>query len=178
MGILQDRMRYAMEARGYADHSISAYITNVRAFARHFMKSPLLVSTSEIESFFHFLRQQNKAESTLHAYYMALRLFYEINGINDRLPKLKFRRVRMRIPRVLGQRTVVTLLENCKSLKFKTLLSLVYSAGLRLSELRNLTVHDLDFERRQVFIRRSKNRKRSNPKASVSTRYAIALQPT
>lgn len=159
MGVLKDNMRFAMETRGYSENSIVSYLTNVQVFARHFGRSPLTISTHEIESFFHHLRQQNKAEATVHAYYMALRLFFEINGIHDRIPRMKFRRTRCRIPRVLGQRTVVRMLQSCESLKFRTLFSLVYSAGLRLAEVRNLTIHDVDFERHQVFIKASKNRK-------------------
>lgn len=159
MGVLKDNMRYAMETRGYSDNSIASYLTNVQIFARHFGRSPLTVSTPEIEDFFHHLRQQKKAESTVHAYYMALRLFFEINAIRDRMPHMKFRRTRCRVPRVLGQRTVVRMLQSCESLKFRTLFSLVYSAGLRLAEVTNLTIHDIDFERRQVFIKASKNRK-------------------
>ena len=51
------------------------------------------------------------------------------------------------------------ILNNCRSIKFKTIFSLVYASGLRVSELQNLTISDLNFERKQIFIQRSKYQK-------------------
>jgi integrase len=58
---------------------------------------------------------------------------------------------------VLSQEKVVTMLDSCKSLKYKTLFTLAYASGLRTSELRNLTVRDIDFDRKQVYVRNGKN---------------------
>jgi site-specific recombinase XerD len=111
----------------------------------------------EIESFFHFLRQQNKSDSTIHLYYVSLKFFYHINNVTDRLPNLTFGKIRNKVPMVLSQEKVVTMLDSCKSLKYKTLFTLAYASGLRTSELRNLTVRDIDFDRKQVYVRNGKN---------------------
>jgi site-specific recombinase XerD len=58
---------------------------------------------------------------------------------------------------ILSQEKVVTMLASCKSLKYKTLFTLAYASGLRTSELRNLTVRDIDFDRKQVYVRNGKN---------------------
>ncbi len=159
MGVLQSVMRTAMEIRGYSERTIEVYVCCVRVFANHFKKSPLSITTKEIESFFHYLRQQNRSESTIHLYYVSLRFFYRINNLTHRLPHLAFRRIRNRIPLVLSQEKVLRVLESCTSLKYKTLFTLAYSSGLRTSELRELTVHDIDFERKQVYVRSGKNRR-------------------
>ncbi len=157
MGALQNSMRAALEIRGYSERTVAVYLCCVRVFANHFKKSPLGITTKEIEYFFHYLRQQSKSESTIHLYYVALRFFYRINSLADRLPELTFRRVRNKVPLVLSQEKVVAMLESCRSLKYKTLFTLAYSSGLRTSELRDLTVHDVDFDRKQVYVRRAKN---------------------
>ena len=76
MGVLQDSMRTAMETRGYSESTIAIYLMCVRVFAHHFRRSPLTISTGKIESFFHFLREQNKSDLTIHLYYVSLRFFY------------------------------------------------------------------------------------------------------
>jgi len=157
MGVLQDLMRTAMEIRGYSGRTIAVYLSCVRVFANHFRRSPLLISMTEIESFFHFLRQQNKSDSTIHLYYVSLKFFYHINNITDRLPHLTFRQIRNKVPMVLSHETVLSMLESCGSLKYKTLFTLAYASGLRTSELRNLTVRDVDFDRKQVYVRNGKN---------------------
>ena len=157
MGFLQDSMRTAMEIRGYSEKTVAVYLSCVRVFANHFRRSPLLISMKEIESFFHFLRQQNKSDSTIHLYYASLKFFYHINSLTDLLPNLSFRKIQNRVPIVLSQEKIVTMLDSCKSLKYKTLFALAYSSGLRSSELRGLTVQDIDFDRKQVFVRNGKN---------------------
>lgn len=159
MGILQDSMRTAMETRGFSVSTIETYISCVRVFANHFGRSPLMISKHEIESFFHFLRQENKSDSTIHLYYTSLRYFYHLNNLDDRLPHLTFKRIRNRVPVILSQERVMTMLDSCRSLKYKTLFSLAYASGLRTSELRNLTPRDIDFDRKQVYVRNSKNKR-------------------
>ena len=128
MGILQNSMRTAMETHGYSEKTISLYITCVRVFARHFGRSPLLISSQEIESFFHYLRQEHKSDSTIHSYYVSLRFFYRLNNLNDRMPKLTFAKIRNRIPMVLSQQKVAKMLDSCSSLKFKT----IFTLGIRI----------------------------------------------
>jgi integrase/recombinase XerD len=115
------------------------------------------ISSEEIESFFHFLREERKSDSTIHLYYVSLRFFYRLNKVIDQMPRLTLRRTRYRVPVVLSQEKVALILNNCKSLKYKTILTLAYASGLRLSELRHLTVGDIDFDRKQVYVRRGKN---------------------
>lgn len=157
MGVLQDSMRAAMETRGYSESTVALYITCVRVFTHHFGRSPLTVSTGEIESFFHFLREQNRSDSTIHLYYVSLRFFYRLNNATDQMPRLKFRRMRYRVPVILSQEKVAMILDSCKSLKYKTVFALAYASGLRISELRNLTPADIDFDRKQVYVRMGKN---------------------
>jgi integrase/recombinase XerD len=157
MGILQNSMRTAMETHGYSDRTVSHYITCVRVFANHFGRSPLLISTKEIESFFHFLRKEQKSDSTIHLYYVSLRYFYRLNSISDQMPKLRFTKITNKIPIVLSQEKIATILDSCSSLKYKTLFTLAYSSGLRISELRDLHVSDIDFDRKLVYVRKGKN---------------------
>ena len=159
MGALQNAMRDYMETRGYAVSTIQTYLSCMRIFARHYGRSPLQISSNEIEGFFLFLRHQNKSDSTIHLYYESLKLFYRINRIPDRLPHIAFRPVRNKVPKILSQKRVVSMLDGCRSLKYRTMFSLAYSSGIRTFELRNLQVSDIDLERKQVFIRRGKNKK-------------------
>lgn len=63
------------------------------------------------------------------------------------------------LPTVLSKEEVIRLLTATRNLKHRAILALIYSSGLRIGELLNLRLRDLDVERRQVFIRNSKGRK-------------------
>lgn len=63
------------------------------------------------------------------------------------------------LPVVLSKQEVIDLLRNTRNLKHKAVLALLYSSGLRIGELINLELNDIDVDRRQIFIQNGKGRK-------------------
>ena len=159
MGALKNQMREYMQTHGYSKKTIELYTCCVKCFSYHFMKSPLDITYEQIETFFLFLRQEQKSESTIHIYYEALKYFYSMHNIRNRLPHITFTRINNKLPEILCQNEVFQLLANCNSLKYRTIFTLIYSAGLRVSEAANLKLSDIDFEGKQIFIRNGKNKK-------------------
>jgi site-specific recombinase XerD len=159
MGLLQDSMIRKMTASGYSVKTIRSYTSCVRALAVYYAKSPLDVTKQEIEDFIYFLRSQKKSESTVHIYYEAIKYFFRSFELFERIPRISFPRINKKLPAILSQQETIELLCNCRSLKFKTLFSLIYSAGLRISEATNLRLEDIDFVRKTIFIRNGKNKK-------------------
>ena len=64
-----------------------------------------------------------------------------------------------RLPVVLSQQEVIMLLQSTANLKHRMALALIYSAGLRISELLKLKTGDIDLGRRQIRIHQAKGRK-------------------
>ena len=159
MGKLKEEMQRYMKIQGYAEHTIIAYTTHVQTMAQHYKKSPLKITKAEIGDFILNLREKGRSESTVQLYYRAFCFFYRMKGLEDRVPKLAYHRRRRRMPYILSNKSVVQLLNSCSNIKYKTLFSLAYSSGLRISEIRNLTIKDLNFERNQIYVKNSKYRK-------------------
>jgi integrase/recombinase XerD len=63
------------------------------------------------------------------------------------------------LPIVLSKEEVLKLLIHTRNLKHRAALTMIYSSGLRISELLNLRLADIDTERRQIFIKSGKGRK-------------------
>ncbi len=63
------------------------------------------------------------------------------------------------LPTVLSKEEVIDLLRCTRNLKHRAILALIYSAGLRISELLALKLEAIDIDRRQVIVRNSKHRK-------------------
>lgn len=159
MGTLRNQMTDFMRTHGYSTKTIKLYTSCVKCFSYYFLQSPLEITSQQIEAFFLYLRKQRKSESTIHIYYESLKFFYSMNKIKNRLPHMTFRRINNKLPIVLCQNEVFQLLNNCTSLKYRTIFTLIYSAGLRVSEASNLQLGDIDFERKIIFIRNGKNKK-------------------
>ncbi|MBT8211039.1 MAG: site-specific integrase [Eudoraea sp.] len=63
------------------------------------------------------------------------------------------------LPTVLSKEEVIDLLRVTYNLKHRMILAILYSCGLRISEVLNLQLADIDFDRRQLVVRQSKGRK-------------------
>ena len=159
MGALKNQMIYDMKYKGYSIKTIKNYTNCVHSFSKHFMKNPLYISKNQIVEFFSYLRSNHKSESTIHIYYESLKYFYKMHNKLSILPKLSFPRINNKIPIVLSRSDTQILLLKSQSLKYKTILTTIYSAGLRISEATNLKLSDIDFSRKTIYIRNSKNKK-------------------
>lgn len=63
------------------------------------------------------------------------------------------------LPTVLSKEEVIDLLRCTRNLKHRAVLALIYSAGLRISELISLKLNAIDIDRRQIIVRNAKHRK-------------------
>ena len=63
------------------------------------------------------------------------------------------------LPVVLSKAEVIDLIRNTRNLKHRAIVGMIYSAGLRISELIALELKDIDIDRKQIHIRSSKGRK-------------------
>ena len=174
MGVLKESMIKYMEIRGYAPHTIESYVNCVKIFAHHYNLSPLDTSTEQIELYLLHLRHIGRCDTTIYMHYSALKLFYRINNLKNKMPKIKFNRTKMKIPYIISQQKMLEIIDSCNSLKYKTIISLLYSSGIRISELRNLTVSDIDFDRKVLFIKNSKNNK--NRYSIIGNKTALLLK--
>jgi site-specific recombinase XerD len=63
------------------------------------------------------------------------------------------------LPLILSKEEVINLLQCTKILKHRAILALIYASGLRISELINLELQDIDVDRKQIIIKKGKGRK-------------------
>jgi integrase/recombinase XerD len=159
MGYLRDHMIEEMKLRNYSKTTIKMYTKAVHNFAYYFRKSPLSLTQNDIRSYFLNLIEKNASATTLHIIYCSLKLFYRIHSLPHYLDCMPHPRRPFVLPAVLDQSEIQLLLSLCKNLRYKTLFTIIYSAGLRLSEAINLQVTDIDFCRKTIHVHTAKNHK-------------------
>jgi integrase/recombinase XerD len=159
MGHLKDNMVEEMKLRGYSSTTIKMYTNCLCKLASYYMKSPLAISQSEIREFFINLVNRGASQTQMHIHYCAMKLFYRIHGRSNYMDFLPRPKQSYRIPEVLDESEIQTILSLCRSLRYKMLFTIIYSAGLRISEAVNLRVSDIDVSRRTIHVRASKNMK-------------------
>jgi integrase/recombinase XerD len=159
MGYLKNHMIEEMKLRNYSDTTIEMYTHCINVLAHHYLKSPLSISQSEIRDFFVFLHNKPSSPTKLHIFYSAIKVFYSIHGQPHYIDFIPSPKVPYRIPEVLDESEIQTILSLCRTLRHKLLFTIIYSAGLRISEALNLKVNDIDEIRKTIHIRSSKNMK-------------------
>ncbi len=160
MGVLRQKMVDSMKVRGYARKTIHSYTSCVKKCSLFFMKSPLMLSKNEIERFLLFLREERRSDATIHLYYAALNYFYGMMQMrDDKMPHMSFSRKSHLLPEILSKGEIFQLISHCSSLKYRTLFALMYSSGLRISEVAKLRLKDIDYDRKGIFVQEGKNKK-------------------
>ncbi len=90
----------------------------------------------------------------------SIKFYYErVLGGQRKIYLIERPRREKTLPEVLSEQEVVSVIQQIDNIKHKAIVMLTYSSGLRLSEVVNLRIKDIDSNRMQVFVQQSKGRK-------------------
>jgi site-specific recombinase XerD len=158
---LRQRMTDDLRLRNRSPRTIKSYLAQVASFAKYFKKSPELLGPEEIRQYqVHLVNVRQVSWSTFNQAVSALRFFYRITLARDFVVEhIPFPRRAKQLPVVLSQEEVKRFLDSIRSLKYRALLMTAYGGGLRLSELANLRVRDIDSSRMMIRVEQGKGRK-------------------
>jgi len=160
MGILREQMAEDLRLRNYSPRTIESYLACVQQFVVYWRRSPRELGTAEIRQYLDYLLTQRRlAFSSVNIAYNALRFCYQTTLQQSwdvaKLPRPKQGKL---LPVVLSQQEVEAILVHASSLKVRTILAVIYSAGLRVSEGVQLRVADIDSQRMTIRVCQGKGR--------------------
>jgi site-specific recombinase XerD len=161
MGQLRDQMKMELELKNYAPKTISAYLGHMEAYTRLFKKSPAEMGETEIRQYLHHLKTVKKVStSNINIAYWALHFFYVKTLHREwKVEKIPHPKKEKKLPVVLAQEEVKKLLAAASNLKHRVMLMTAYSGGLRVSEVANLKVVDIDSKRMMIRVEQGKGKK-------------------
>lgn len=133
--------------KGFLQNTISAYTQDLQAFFEQCPIEPKNLTLDHIEAFLMQEAQRKKKASSIHRFLMALKTylkFYqnEISPISFFLEHLESPKFASRLPKVLNLSEIERLLKQACELD-ALIIQLLYSLGLRVSELIALTIYDV-----------------------------------
>ena len=155
---LRQRMFEDMQLRNYSPSTMDSYLRCVADFARHFHASPEHLGPEHIRTYQLFLIQEKQlAWPTVVQAVCALRFFYRVTlkrpGMIEYIahPRRPFT-----LPIILSQAEVAAVLTALPNLKHRAILATLYAAGLRVAELCQLQVTDVDSARMVLRVQQGK----------------------
>jgi integrase/recombinase XerD len=158
---LRRMMLEDLRLRNYSPNTIEVYIRCVARFAQHFGAAPDRLGPKHIREYQLFLVQQKKVSWTVfNQTVCALRFFYHHTlHRNWMIEHIPYPRHEQKLPVVLSRSEVAAIFGVTRNLKHRAILMTIYAAGLRVSEVVNLLVADIDSQRQIICVRQGKGRK-------------------
>jgi len=142
----------------YSDKTISNYLSYINKFLDSCNIPPTRLTSNDFQNYlnnysFTSISQQNQVINAIKF------LYKEVLG--KKYDKVSFKRPRTekKLPRVIDSEFIKSKLSEIENIKHKAILTLAYSVGLRVSEIINLKIEDIDSKRMLIHIKNGKGRK-------------------
>ncbi len=142
----------------YSPKTSKLYMGYIYEFLNSQTKYHHLINSKDFQTYldnykFTSISQQNQIIN-------AIRFLYK-EVLDKKYDKVSFKRPKSekKLPRVIDGNHIKFQLSKIENLKHKTILTLVYSGGLRVSEIVNLKIEDIDSKRMLIHIKNAKGRK-------------------
>jgi site-specific recombinase XerD len=151
-----------LKGKRYSQSTIQTYTFFVADFVNFYTNKLLKeVTNRDVELFIEkVFIERNYSVSSQRQFISALKIFivfYPHTKINDLV--LERPKRSRKLPNVLSQEEVLSIIQNTKNLKHRAIIALIYSCGLRISELINMRLTDFHIERKQLIVKNGKGRK-------------------
>lgn len=146
-----------MKRRNYSKNTIDNYASCVKVFFEQSSKDhPKNINEQDIKDFL----SKPAMINTQRNYHSAIKKFYDIClGQKEKFKYIPYARKDHKLPIILSQEEIQKMFSVCENVKHKVILALLYSAGLRVSELVNLKWAHIDRSRMIINIIQAKGKK-------------------
>ena len=161
MTAMREKMIKEMTVRRLSANTRRSYLNAVSGLARYYNQSPEKMNKQMIQDYlFHVLQERKLQWSTCNVIVNGLRFFYtKTLGMDaGSLSMPPYKKVN-KLPEVLSTEELECLFGVVTNQKHRTVLMTAYAAGLRLSELVNLQLRDIDSKRMMIRVRQGKGNK-------------------
>lgn len=146
----------------YSERTIKAYKSLFEELINYYPTIEIdKIDEAKIVAFCQYLVIERKVSiSYQNQAINAIKFYYErVLGGQRKIYALQRPDKEKALPTVLNTDEIVKILQSADNLKHRAILTVIYSAGLRISELINLKIKDIDTERKQIKIEQSKGKK-------------------
>ena len=143
----------------YSPKTRDNYLSHIRSFLNSIGDKQIIhCNSNDFQSYldsykFTSVSQQNQVIN-------AIRFLYKF-GLNKKYDKVSFKRPKSekKLPKVVNGEFIKSQLSKIENLKHRAILTLTFSVGLRVSEITNLKIEDIDSKRMLIYIKNGKGRK-------------------
>ncbi|MCD2260194.1 site-specific tyrosine recombinase/integron integrase [Psychroserpens luteolus] len=150
-----------LEIKRYANNTVRTYVSCFERFINYYPdKNIESLNETDVREYLRVLIQNNRSNSYINQSINSIKFYYEIVlGMPNRFYKIERPRKEKKLPTVLSPSEAKALINATNNIKHRCIVSLLYSAGLRRSELINLKPIDIDSKRMLIKVNDAKGKK-------------------
>lgn len=157
-----EKFKQWMRSKRYSESTITTYTETLKSFLQFYRDKPVAEITNEdvvVYNNEHILKNnlsisyQNQTVNAIKLFFQTIR---DTKMLVDKIHRPKRAKV---LPNVLSKEEIKLILNAHSNIKHKMMLSLIYSCGLRRSELLNLKPTHIDSKRNIVLLKNAKGKK-------------------
>lgn len=150
-----------LELKGYANNTVKTYVSCFEKFLNYFPDTPIShLNEFQVREYLKYMVRNKASNSYINQSINSIKFYFEIVlDLPNQFYDIERPRRQRKLPVVLSPREIKMMITATHNLKHKCILGLLYSAGLRRSELINLKISDIDSERMVVKVNDAKGNK-------------------
>ena len=152
-----ENLKNELKLRGFSPVTIRNYAFFVEKFLNKTKKPVEELNEEDVKAYLAELFD-TKSKNTIMLALASLKFFYQ-EILKKDFAQIKIPKKEKKLPEVLTKEEVKRLIESTDNEKTRLIISMLYSSGLRVSELVNLKVSDLNLDERIGWVRKGKGSK-------------------
>jgi site-specific recombinase XerD len=174
MDALREQMMKDLQLKGITPRTQKKYLREVGIMADYFDKPLEELGEKEVKDYLvHMLETRKLSRGSYRGYVAGIKFLYRTTlNREEVVEKIRYPKAKKTLPIVLDLAEVKAMLSVTENLKHRALLTITYSAGLRVSEAAKLKVTDIDSKRMMVRVHQGKGRK---DRYSILSQTALEL---
>lgn len=179
MNYIEEYKKYLLIDKKYSNNTILSYMNDLNNFNKFIEKNIIEIEKEDILKFIEFERKTKDTKTVAHSL-TVIRNFYNfliIENIIKENPteKVEMPKLKQSLPTVLSKEEIDNLLNIELNDKYdyrdKAMLELMYATGMRISELINITIENINIKNSCVIVNGKGNKERKIPFDDVTTYY-------
>lgn len=154
-------MHKVMKLKNYSINTMKNYLSHVRNLINYYERDVDDISHDDITDYLLYLLEERCCSASyVNQAISAIQLLYvDVLGRASVAVSLPRPKKEKKLPEILSRNEVLRILDNVYNLKHKSMLTLAYSAGLRVGEVASMRIKDIDSKRMLIHIEQGKGKK-------------------
>jgi len=146
--------------RRYSERTRKSYLYAINQLVKHYNQPIDTVSDIQLRAYFRYLNlDKGLSRATIQLQLNDIHFYFEHVLKRHFTIDMCLPRATQKLPQVLSKQDISQLLQHCPNQKYHTMIALCYGCGLRVSELVNIKVADIDGQRQLLKVCQGKGAK-------------------